>query len=399
MCLYFNGQCREGLDQIRKGVEVARADGQAGVALEFEAELAYYLIAWGQLDRGQALAEDVRARALAAGLPTAAAFAGEQVVEALRDSGQLTEADLLLEQLRTEGMHEYRWTFLRSDQLFARGDLEAAAELERETLARAESGVGAGIEDVARQVDLFAALGRIEELLPRVDRHLADRLNSDAPLILSILARSGYSALAAAAAAGIEPPATLPDRAAEALDRSLAAMSDGWSTTQHAAHCLLAAATARTLARLPAVDAWRIAADAATRHGDYVALRPRLGLAEALIVEGEREEGRTLLVDAWQTARGIGSGRFSREATRLARRHRVALPGDDQLPRPLARLTAREREVLDILATGATNRAIAGRLFITEKTVSVHVTNLMAKLDVSNRGEAAALARRLEPQD
>ena len=74
-------------------------------------------------------------------------------------------------------------------------------------------------------------------------------------------------------------------------------------------------------------------------------------------------------------------------------------PEDDHLPRPLARLTAREREVLDILATGATNRAIAGRLFITEKTVSVHVTNLMAKLDVSNRGEAAALARRLEPLD
>lgn len=82
----------------------------------------------------------------------------------------------------------------------------------------------------------------------------------------------------------------------------------------------------------------------------------------------------------------------------VRRRRRVALlPGGDQLPRPLARLTAREREVLDILATGATNRAIAGRLFITEKTVSVHVTNLMAKLDVSNRGEAAALARRLAP--
>jgi len=399
MCLYYNGQCREGLDQIRKGVEVARADGQAGTALEFEAEMAYYLIAWGQRDRGQALAEDVHARALTAGLPTAAAFAGEHVVEALRNSGQLTEADLLLEQLRTEGMHEYRWTFLRSDQLFARGDLEGAAELDRELLARAESGVCADIEDVARQVDLFAALGRIEDLLPRVDRHLADRLNSDAPLILSMLARSGYSALAAAAAAGIEPPATLPGRAADALDRSLGAMSDGWSETLHAAHCLLAAAIARTLARMPAVDAWRLAADAATGHGDYVALRPRLGLAEALIIEGEREKGRALLVDAWQTARGIGAGRFVREAARLARRHRVALPEDDQLPRPLARLTAREREVLDILATGATNRAIAGRLFITEKTVSVHVTNLMAKLDVSNRGEAAALARRLAPLD
>jgi DNA-binding NarL/FixJ family response regulator len=62
-------------------------------------------------------------------------------------------------------------------------------------------------------------------------------------------------------------------------------------------------------------------------------------------------------------------------------------------------LTARERQVLDVLVTGATNRAIAERLFISEKTVSVHVTNLMAKLEVSHRGEAAALARGLAGED
>ena len=49
--------------------------------------------------------------------------------------------------------------------------------------------------------------------------------------------------------------------------------------------------------------------------------------------------------------------------------------------------------MLDVLVTGATNKMIAERLFISEKTVSVHVTNLLAKLGVSNRGEAAALAR------
>jgi len=50
--------------------------------------------------------------------------------------------------------------------------------------------------------------------------------------------------------------------------------------------------------------------------------------------------------------------------------------------------------VLELLATGATNRGIAEALFITEKTASVHVSNLLAKLDVPNRGGAAALARR-----
>ena len=79
----------------------------------------------------------------------------------------------------------------------------------------------------------------------------------------------------------------------------------------------------------------------------------------------------------------------------MAHRHRIPLPEDDQQLSRLDVLTAREREVLDVLVTGATNRAIAERLFISEKTVSVHVTNLMAKLGVSHRGEAAALAREL----
>jgi DNA-binding NarL/FixJ family response regulator len=62
-------------------------------------------------------------------------------------------------------------------------------------------------------------------------------------------------------------------------------------------------------------------------------------------------------------------------------------------------LTEREREVLDVLTTGATNRAIAERLFISEKTVSVHVTNLLAKLGVTNRTEAAAVFKDLAVAD
>ena len=61
-------------------------------------------------------------------------------------------------------------------------------------------------------------------------------------------------------------------------------------------------------------------------------------------------------------------------------------------------LTAREREVLAVLATGATNATIAERLVISKKTVSVHVTNVLAKLGVANHGEAAALARELAPR-
>ncbi len=51
--------------------------------------------------------------------------------------------------------------------------------------------------------------------------------------------------------------------------------------------------------------------------------------------------------------------------------------------------------MLDLLATGATNKTIATALFITEKTASVHVSNVLGKLGVPNRGAAAALARHL----
>lgn len=57
-------------------------------------------------------------------------------------------------------------------------------------------------------------------------------------------------------------------------------------------------------------------------------------------------------------------------------------------------LTAREREVLDLVALGRTNGQIGKQLFISTKTVSVHVSNLLAKLGAANRAEAAAIARR-----
>ncbi|NUP48952.1 MAG: helix-turn-helix transcriptional regulator [Catenulispora sp.] len=58
-------------------------------------------------------------------------------------------------------------------------------------------------------------------------------------------------------------------------------------------------------------------------------------------------------------------------------------------------LTARELEVLALVAQGLSNRQIGEQLFISTKTASVHVSNILAKLGVSGRGEAAAVAHRL----
>jgi DNA-binding NarL/FixJ family response regulator len=57
-------------------------------------------------------------------------------------------------------------------------------------------------------------------------------------------------------------------------------------------------------------------------------------------------------------------------------------------------LTAREREVLVLIADGRSNGQIADELFISRKTASVHVSNILSKLGVSTRVEAAALAHR-----
>ncbi|MER0247038.1 response regulator transcription factor, partial [Streptomyces sp. HSW2009] len=64
-------------------------------------------------------------------------------------------------------------------------------------------------------------------------------------------------------------------------------------------------------------------------------------------------------------------------------------------PADAFRLTPRERDVLRLVAVGRSNRQIAEELFISPKTASVHVSNILAKLEVSGRGEAAAMAHRL----
>jgi DNA-binding NarL/FixJ family response regulator len=124
-------------------------------------------------------------------------------------------------------------------------------------------------------------------------------------------------------------------------------------------------------------------------------------LAETLAAaRAPREELEEALRGAHGGAIAVGSPHLRVEIERLARRARVALPGsggDDGATgddTPFADLTPREREVLGQLADGRTNRQIAEQLFITEKTASVHVSNILSKLGATNRGEAAALAHR-----
>lgn len=93
-----------------------------------------------------------------------------------------------------------------------------------------------------------------------------------------------------------------------------------------------------------------------------------------------------------------GAGRLAARARQLADRlgAKPLLQRLDAIDRPArtASLTAREQEILVLLAEGLTNGEIGKRLFISTKTVSVHVSNILAKLGAAGRTEAAAIARR-----
>jgi DNA-binding NarL/FixJ family response regulator len=116
--------------------------------------------------------------------------------------------------------------------------------------------------------------------------------------------------------------------------------------------------------------------------------------AEATLVTGvDRGAAAERLRRASAIASDLGARPLHEAAGLLARRARVAV-GDapTAATTTAAGLTARELEVLRLVAAGLSNARIANELFISPKTASVHVSNIMAKLGVTSRGEAAAAA-------
>jgi DNA-binding NarL/FixJ family response regulator len=83
----------------------------------------------------------------------------------------------------------------------------------------------------------------------------------------------------------------------------------------------------------------------------------------------------------------------------LTKRVLDRLRSGPQQDQRLARLSDQERRILDLLAEGLTNRQIAERLFLAEKTVKNYVSNLLTKLGMSRRTEAAAFAARISERE
>ena len=126
----------------------------------------------------------------------------------------------------------------------------------------------------------------------------------------------------------------------------------------------------------------------------YETARSRWRLAEALLETGRRDEAQHEWRQAVEAAERLGARPLLAALTALGRRGRLSR--DQERPggqvSVLRGLTAREYEVLRLLAAGRTNREIATELFIAPKTASVHVSNILAKLGAASRTEAAAIA-------
>ncbi len=124
--------------------------------------------------------------------------------------------------------------------------------------------------------------------------------------------------------------------------------------------------------------------------------------AEALVAERSKRKAGFLVAEATAVADELDATPLRRELQALAGRATLTVDAPavpKAAPASTAQrlgLTAREQEVLPLVASGRTNRQIARALFISEKTVSVHVSNIMMKLGASNRGEAAAAAFTLD---
>jgi len=137
--------------------------------------------------------------------------------------------------------------------------------------------------------------------------------------------------------------------------------------------------------------AWARVAEAFEGVSVYEAARARWRRAQLLARAGDREAARDEAVQARRSAVRLGARPLIEALDDLARRGRFEVAR----PEPAdAVLTPRERDVMTLVAEGLTNRVIGERLFISEKTASVHVSNVLAKLGASGRTEAVAIVAR-----
>jgi len=366
-------------ESVRLALSGATRAGELGMRerkLLLEAEAATRLFSLGRLDEADGLTET--ALELRPGLAMLDQCAERAQVAVHR--GRVTDAERLIRAAETATQYVPGSTWVeplastRVELELLRGRPEEARRLGEDSLEGAADG-----EKVVFTARLHVVTARAEAMLAERARAAGDEAAADkaAARAHALLDRIGRR-LDAEHSRGTPPPETLAYReacSAEAARAAGAAAASDW------------AAVAECWARL------RMRLEEA-----YARLRE----AECHLLEGERKLAEESLAAGLRIANDCGAAWLKEQLEALARRGRLSLPGTGAIDGPVADetverlgLTERELAVLELVARGRTNREIGEELFMAEKTASVHVSRILAKLDVSSRVEAATAAQRL----
>ena len=405
------GDCERGLAVLRQALEIAKQLADTSAISMAYLGLASTLY---DCDALEELAQvGLEGSAWARGL----SFPGlnSMAIEGLLPLGRWAEAESLLRDDPRdwgEGMGA-NWN----------GAFEGLLAVRRGRLAEAQALLGlrrdaaALLTDVAFAGNLAGALlelslveGRLADARGLVDEGLDWLAGADDIRFRARILRHGVSAeaeLATVARARRDGAAELDARktglARLEVLRALMTRTDQSPVFAEArGNLALAEAEATRLLDRPDPGAWSAAAD---RFRDprrpYELACCRLRQAEAMLaLRVPRVDAATVLAEARALAVELGALPLLETVETLARMARLDLPSDAPAGTELDAggdpfgLTSREREVLGLLVGGQTNRQIADALFISESTASVHVSNIIGKMGVANRVEAAASAIR-----
>jgi DNA-binding CsgD family transcriptional regulator/tetratricopeptide (TPR) repeat protein len=418
------GEIDAGLRELRTSHQLAGSDPTELFVVTGH-NLGLNLLAADHLDEGLEEVTAARAAARAGGLERRygmdlAALAGDILIRLGRwdDADRATVEGLALDQ---RGQGTPYLAAVRARLLARRG---AVAEAQRR-LAAVDRGsldpdTAVFLATVAAEVSLLerrpdAAAAAVDDGLAQVEV-IGDALWG-MPLVglgLRAVAEMADAARATRDEAGLAEvmarAAVLRERFAALADRASTPSAKAWVATASAETSRLDGSTEpEPWAR--AVAAWDGVMDPA--EAAYARYR---NVETALRRSGIKADVATELEIAWRSAVRLGAAPLRAEIEVLARRARIkldvdpdneadgAVPVAGATPPPSSAvdrgastggLSAREIEVLRLVAAGWSNGEIADRLFITRKTAGVHVTHILDKLGVSNRVEAAMAAARL----